>query len=103
MKDATHTEPEDDWDDDAPEDDDLDFDCGVGDDGLCQYAGSEWCDFECPFRDLEWTSAPKWTCDEVGNWFQEQRRFARKGSGYIETPALLSTVAQGAVTHGDRN
>lgn len=39
------------FDDDSPDDQaELDFDCGMMDDGLCGYAGSEWCDFECPYR-----------------------------------------------------
>lgn len=29
----------------------LDFDCGESSEGGCQYAGTEWCDFECPFHD----------------------------------------------------
>lgn len=39
---------DDDLDDDL---DDLDFDCGERNEGGCQYAGSEWCDFKCPFHD----------------------------------------------------
>jgi len=39
---------DDDYDDD-PEDDGFE-DCGMTDEGLCMYAGSEWCDFECPFN-----------------------------------------------------
>lgn len=50
---------DDDWDpaDDPidPEDDiyadDAEIDCGVTDGGLCMYAGTEHCDFDCPFRD----------------------------------------------------
>ncbi len=38
------------WEFDEQAEDDEDFDCGETDDGYCQYAGSEWCDFECPFR-----------------------------------------------------
>lgn len=26
-------------------------DCGMGEDGFCSLAGTEHCDFECPFRD----------------------------------------------------
>lgn len=39
--------------DDEPLDplEEAEMDCGLGDDGLCSMAGSEWCDFECPFRD----------------------------------------------------
>lgn len=29
------------------------FDCGMGRDGLCGKAGSEECDFECPYRDAK--------------------------------------------------
>jgi hypothetical protein len=25
--------------------------CGLTDDGTCMLAGTEYCDFECPFRD----------------------------------------------------
>ncbi len=31
---------------------DLD-DCGLMNDGQCGYAGSEYCDFECPYRDSD--------------------------------------------------
>lgn len=27
--------------------------CGLTDDGFCMLAGTEYCDFDCPFRD-EW-------------------------------------------------
>ena len=30
--------------------DDEEADCGMMDDGICQLAGSEYCDFDCPFR-----------------------------------------------------
>lgn len=44
----------DNWPVDHDEDDeeDADVDCGLTDEGLCMYAGSEWCDFECPYRDV---------------------------------------------------
>jgi len=29
------------------------FDCGMGRDGLCGKAGSEECDFECPYRNVK--------------------------------------------------
>lgn len=32
------------------EDEEDRFDCGKGRDGLCGKAGSEECDFECPYR-----------------------------------------------------
>ena len=32
-------------------DDEEDFDCYMTASGQCGAAGSEWCDFECPFRD----------------------------------------------------
>ena len=38
--------------DDDVEDGDDEFDCGRGPDGQCSMAGSEWCDWECPLRDL---------------------------------------------------
>lgn len=31
----------------------LDLECGLGADGQCMNAGSEHCDFECPYRDSE--------------------------------------------------
>lgn len=52
----------------GPAYDDLDYDqddddglygfdpadeCMLGPDGQCGAAGSEWCDFECPYRDSE--------------------------------------------------
>lgn len=40
--------------DDDYEDDDVDdagMNCGATPDGTCQMAGTEYCDFECPFRD----------------------------------------------------
>ena len=47
-----------DWDfdyDDYDDEDEFDpsDDCMLGDDGQCGAAGSEWCDFECPYRDSE--------------------------------------------------
>lgn len=43
-----------DLDDDGPDDDfDPADECGLMDDGQCMSAGSEWCDFECPYRDSE--------------------------------------------------
>jgi hypothetical protein len=39
--------------DDGPEEDEWEFDCGMGRDGLCGKAGSEECDFECPYRDAK--------------------------------------------------
>ncbi|MEO9231538.1 MAG: hypothetical protein ABI216_21670 [Devosia sp.] len=38
-----------DYDDDFEDDDYDDFeDCGMGPDGQCSMAGSEWCDWDCP-------------------------------------------------------
>lgn len=37
--------------DDEPED--WGEDCGLDDDGQCSLAGTEQCDFECPYRDSE--------------------------------------------------
>lgn len=37
-----------------PEENEIDKaidDCGIGPDGSCRLAGTEHCDFECPFRD----------------------------------------------------
>jgi len=41
--------------DDYDEFDELDreHDCGLGDDGQCALAGTEWCDFECANRDSD--------------------------------------------------
>lgn len=41
----------DDFDDDEFDEDDPADDCGLMADGQCMLAGSEWCDFECPYRD----------------------------------------------------
>lgn len=37
------------WTDDEPcdEDEENDMECGIGPDGLCQLAGTEWCDWHC--------------------------------------------------------
>jgi hypothetical protein len=45
----------DDWDDDADDEEDPyeSFDCHMDRQGFCGKAGSEECDFECPYRDLE--------------------------------------------------
>lgn len=40
------------WDEDATDEgalDALDEDCGQMPDGSCQFAGTEYCDWECPF------------------------------------------------------
>lgn len=45
---------EDDFDDDFDSDEDVDFDCGQFVEGgtvYCQNAGTEMCDFKCPYRD----------------------------------------------------
>lgn len=36
------------------EDEDIDeiVDCGMTEDGFCQLAGTEWCDWHCPYSDL---------------------------------------------------
>ncbi len=45
---------DDDYEDDEEFDDDMDrFDCGLDDEGQCSLAGTEDCDFECPYRDSE--------------------------------------------------
>lgn len=46
-------EPDDFEDFDDCEDDDPADDCMLMADGQCMAAGSEWCDFECPYRDSE--------------------------------------------------
>lgn len=51
---------DDDFEDDDFEDDHEDENildaaidaCGIGQDGLCMLAGTEFCDFDCPFRDV---------------------------------------------------
>lgn len=52
----TITPNDEDWEyeDDEVEDDDLylDEDCGKGPDGQCSYAGSEFCDWDCPLERL---------------------------------------------------
>lgn len=49
--------PEDDYNHDLDDecDDELEdeFDCHLMPDGQCLAAGSEWCDWECPYRDSE--------------------------------------------------
>lgn len=56
--------PEHPWDDDDPdEDDEFEFDCHMYPDGNCGAAGSEDCEFECPYR-------------------AEQRRAERAGKRY---------------------
>ena len=38
------------YDDDEDDEFELDFDCHMGRDGLCGAAGSEQCEFECPYN-----------------------------------------------------
>lgn len=40
----------DDLDFDDDDGDEFDFDCHMGEDGQCGLAGSEECEFECPYR-----------------------------------------------------
>lgn len=40
------------FDEDEPHDD-LDEECALGDNGQCGLAGTEHCDFVCPYRDSE--------------------------------------------------
>ncbi len=57
MNDRDDPAADDGWldDDDEPEDDDLEMDdCGMTDEGLCMYAGSEWCDWSCPRERMGW-------------------------------------------------
>lgn len=51
MSDPYDCDDEDDYEPDPLEE--AEQDCGLGDDGQCALAGSEHCDFECPFRDSE--------------------------------------------------
>ncbi|MDE2096538.1 MAG: hypothetical protein KGL39_04770 [Patescibacteria group bacterium] len=44
----------DDYLDDSPDDEDdelaeAEFNCGLMPDGTCSLAGTEWCDWDCPF------------------------------------------------------
>jgi hypothetical protein len=39
--------------------DDLEDECGLMDDGQCQLAGTEHCDFTCPMRDSEFFCGSK--------------------------------------------
>lgn len=43
---------------DETDDEDCDEgDCGMGPDGQCQYAGTEWCDWSCPHGGVDgWTA-----------------------------------------------
>lgn len=41
--------------------------CGLGDDGQCRLAGSEWCDFTCPMRDTEYFAGSE-------AWMKKHRR-----------------------------
>lgn len=43
------SEPDDVFDDE--ESDDSDINCGQYKDGLCALAGTEWCDWSCPYSD----------------------------------------------------
>lgn len=49
------TEPDDYFFDEMDDGDDFDpaDECMLRPDGQCGAAGSEWCDFECPYRDSE--------------------------------------------------
>lgn len=44
-------------DDAFDEDDEEHFDCGMMADGSCQDAGSESCEFDCPFRRRSYSSS----------------------------------------------
>lgn len=39
--------------DELDDEDDAELLCGLRHDGYCGNAGTEYCDFECPFRDEE--------------------------------------------------
>lgn len=45
-------ETDDEWEGVENGGDELEFDCGMDSRGWCRKAGSEECDFECPYRDL---------------------------------------------------
>lgn len=58
---------------DEPDDDDLDEDCGLMEDGQCSMAGTEHCDFSCPNRNSEifagskaWMKARGSACHKCG-------------------------------------
>jgi len=46
-------------DDEEPEDEFGDDECMLMADGQCMMAGSEWCEFECPWRDSEFFAGSK--------------------------------------------
>ena len=48
-----HYDDDGDFDDGTDDDEADDFDCGMTGEGLCMYAGTEWCDWECPFHEIE--------------------------------------------------
>ena len=50
------------WFDEDEADDDLDLyedECGMTDEGLCMYAGSEWCDWSCPMERMHRSTLSK--------------------------------------------
>lgn len=51
MSDLDDYDDEDNYDEDENPLEKAIEDCGIGPDGLCLLAGTEFCDFECPFRD----------------------------------------------------
>jgi len=53
MSDGPITPNDEEWefDEDDGLDEAEDIDCGITNEGLCMYAGSEWCDFVCTLRD----------------------------------------------------
>lgn len=54
-----HDDEDDFYDDDLEDEDDLYDDCGMTSEGLCMYAGSEWCDWSCPLQKLRDQSAAR--------------------------------------------
>ena len=50
MRDMRIPEPDDDWEEGEEEDEFEYFDCHMDKHGACGKAGSEECEFECPYR-----------------------------------------------------
>ena len=53
IRDIRIPEPEDDWEEDDEEDEFESFDCHMDRNGYCGAAGSEECEFECPYNRLK--------------------------------------------------
>lgn len=56
------------WDEDEEEFGEAMEDCGLDSEGFCSQAGTEYCDFECPFRDSEdFRGSDAWLRKHGGN------------------------------------